>query len=49
MSTNEQTYMNGEWDATVVPCLKEYIRSRTNPRCSTPEWQTNGLIDQATE
>ena len=44
-----QGYIEQEWDATVVPTLRDYIAIPNQSPLFDPEWQTNGLIDRATE
>eukprot|EP00040_Diaphanoeca_grandis_P001398 m.18406 g.18406 ORF g.18406 m.18406 type:complete len:503 (+) comp11995_c0_seq1:45-1553(+) len=49
MTAPVDSYIEEEWKKTVVPTLEEYITIPNQSPLFDPEWQTNGLLDQATK
>lgn len=42
-----QSYVNGLWEASIIPTLKEYITIPNKSPQFDPNWQQNGYMDQA--
>lgn len=50
MATEEtRTFVNTEWDNSVIPTLSKYIEIPNVSPIFDADWQTNGLITQAAE
>lgn len=48
MATDQtRSFVNEEWDNSVIPVLSEYIRIPNVSPIFDAEWQTNGLIEKA--
>ncbi len=44
-----QAFVDGVWDASILPALKEYITIPNQSPAFDEEWASNGLLDQAVE